>query len=285
MNIQSFFKCNLRSAILLSLTYVAIGCGGTTDDTDDNPVDNPIDDGGSPGDDTVTLHDAFAEFDTDNVSIYLDGTNVVIESNGLPNHTSPYWSSIERGARGREITENHPLYVEPTVTSLERMVPGNIDDFVGMYTLTVPANPSRADSSTATSLGPIGIAVSGSNIYNDEEGQNRPLDNAIGGLDYVGAHTGPSSYHYHLEPVAISHDDENLVGIMADGFFIYGRRDFETGTYPDDLDASGGHVGLTSYSDVPEYHYHIVNELYIEADSRSYVLFAGDYQGTPNAIQ
>ena len=82
MNIQTFFKCNLRSAILLSLTYVAIGCGGTTDDADDNlvdnPIDNPIDDDGSPGDDTVTLHDAFAEFDTDNVSIYLDGTNVCL---------------------------------------------------------------------------------------------------------------------------------------------------------------------------------------------------------------
>lgn len=281
MSIQSLIKSLTSNTSLLSFTLVLAACGGSSDDTSDDDIA----DGGGTDDDTIELHDAFAEFDTDNISIYLDGTDVVIESNGLPNHTSPYWSSVARGDRNGEVTEDHPLFVEPTVTSLERMVPGNIDSFVGMYTLTVPTNPAIATSSTATSLGAIGISVSGSMIYNDEEGEGRAIDDAIGGLDYVGAHTGPSSYHYHLEPAAISEDDENLIGVIADGFFIYGRRCAATGTYPDDLDASGGHTSLTQHNTVAEYHYHIINDLYIDTNSRSYLLFAGDYQGTPNAVQ
>ncbi|MFD2824029.1 YHYH protein [Lacinutrix iliipiscaria] len=238
------------------------------------------------------LHAAFAEFDEDNTDIMLSGTNVIIETNGLPNHTSPYWSNTtERCATppmggtictNSDTTVNHPLFVEPTVTTHEMMAPGNIDDFNGAFSLTVSANPQLAASSTATGLGPIGISISGSVIYNDEEGPGVPLDSAVGSLDYTAAHTGPQSYHYHLEPKAWSDDDTELIGIISDGFFIYGRKCASTGTYPTDLDASGGHTSTTQHADEAEYHYHIQNELYL---GQFYILFPGDYQGTPNNIQ
>jgi len=238
-----------------------------------------------------TLHPAFAEFDKDNFNIYLDGDQVVIESNGLPNHTSPYWSNTTaRSATdpmGNTLTtpaaaQNHPLFVEPTVTSYGQMAPGNIDDFDGMYTLRVPTLPQLASSSSATGLGAIGIAISGSMIYNDEEGPNIPLDNAVGSLDYTAAHTGPQSYHYHLETKAWSEDDANLIGIMSDGFFLYGRKCSSTNDYPTDLDESGGHTGPTQHNAEGEYHYHIQNELYL---NEYYILFPGDLQGTPNDIR
>ena len=79
----------------------------------------------------------------------------------------------------------------------------------------------------------------------------------------------------------LSYDDQKLVGIMADGFLLYGRRDID-GTYPDDLDESGGHFGVTPHSDGEEvYHYHIVNEVYY---GTAIPLFAGPLQGTPNTI-
>jgi len=248
----------------------------------------PITDPGQP----AALHAAFAEFDTNHITVYLDGEEVVVESNGLPNHPSPYWSNTTERCttdpRGQSLctnsntTENHPLFVEPVVTSYEAMAPGNIDDFNGSYTLRVPASPSRASSSTSTGLGPIGIAVSGAMIYKDEEGPNVPLDNAIVSLDYTGAHTGPQSYHYHLEPKAWSNDDDKLIGLMADGFFLYGRKCYSTGTYPTDLDESGGHTSTTQHNADGEYHYHIQNETYL---NQYYILFPGNYQGTPNAIQ
>jgi hypothetical protein len=236
------------------------------------------------------LHSAFAEFSDDSFTIYLDGDEVVIESNGLPNHTSPYWSNTTARSTtdpmGNTLTtpaasQNHPLFVEPTVTSHGAMAPGNIDDFNGSYTLRVPASPSLANASSSTGLGAIGMAVSGSMIYNDEEGPNVPLDDAVPSLDYTAAHTGPQSYHYHLEPHAWSNDDDALIGIISDGFFIYGRKCNSTGDYPTNLDASGGHSSATQHNSSEEYHYHIQNDTYL---NQYYIIFPGNYQGTPNAI-
>lgn len=233
---------------------------------------------------TGELHAAFADFDDERFTIYIDGSEVVIETTGLPNHTSPYWSNTnERTLDGHTTpaaAEDHPLYVDPTVTSFDQMAPGNIDNFSGSYTLRIPVSPEKASNSSATGLGAIGFAVSGSVIYNDEEGPNVPLDNAVGSLDFSGAHTGPQSYHYHLEPKAWTDDDDKLVGIMSDGFFIYGRKDYD-GSYPSDLDASGGHFGPTIHNPDGEYHYHIQNDLYL---NQYYIIFPGDLQGTPNAI-
>ncbi|MEL6250449.1 MAG: YHYH protein [Bacteroidota bacterium] len=220
-----------------------------------------------PNTGTGSLHAAFAEFDEDNTTIYLDGSDVVVETNGLPNHTTPYWG------------QGHPLYVDPTVAT--NMTPTVITDRADLSgTLRVSSNPELASSPTSTNLGPIGIAVSGAYIYNDQEGGGA-LSSAIVSLDYTGGHIGPDLYHYHLEPEAFSLDDENLVGILSDGFFIYGRRCNSTGTYPTDLDASGGHVHQTQHGEGAEYHYHIQNELYI---NEYYIIFPGDYQGTPSRI-
>ena len=221
---------------------------------------------------TVTsLHSAFAEFDTDETTIYLSGADVVIETTGLPNHTTPYWS------------ESHALYVAPTVTSTGQMTPTRIDtsNRDNSSSVTVSTSPDLASATTATALGAIGVAVSGAYLYNDQEG-NGALDAAVGSLDYSGAHIGPTDYHYHLEPLAFSDDDDKLNGIISDGFFIYGRKCNSTGTYPMNLDASGGHMSLTQHTDIAEYHYHIINELY--ATTGRYIIFVGPYQGTPNAI-
>ncbi len=216
---------------------------------------------------------AFDEFNPDAVTVSFDGNEITIESNGMPNHTSPYWE------------EDHPLYIDPVVAL--RQTPGRIGGNRS-YTLTVPVAPELAATSTVTGLGAIGIAVTGVPIFNDLEGPNRPLEEEIAEtFDYAGAHNGPSGYHYHIESrdvpenTLLSFDDEKLVGIMSDGFLIYGRKDMD-GTYPTDLDESGGHFGETQHSNGEViYHYHIVNEIYF-ADI--YALFAGPLQGTPNTI-
>lgn len=234
-------------------------------------IDNTVQgNAGTPG----VLHDAYLWFDG-NVTVALDGFEVVIEATGRPDHTSPYWDP--GNASG--------LYVapDPAITDASRMSPGFIEEYNNLFTLRVPTSPGLATSSSSTSLGPVGLAVSGAPIFNDQEGPNVELAlGVISGFDRNGAHTGPSTYHYHLEPQAITNDDSELVGVIADGFFLYGRKCFSTGDYPDDLDISGGHFGQTQHSNgVDEYHYHIKNELYLSA---YYLLFPEDYQGTPNSI-
>lgn len=216
---------------------------------------------------------AFDEFNPEAVTISFDSDMITIESNGLPNHTSPYWDS------------SHPLHIDQVVG--DHVTPGTINS--RSFTLTVPTKPEKASTSSATGLGAIGISVTGAPIFNDEEGPNRALDiNTAMGFDYAGGHNGPSGYHYHIESsnvsenTTLSYDDEKLVGIMADGFLIYGRKCNATGDHPTDLDESGGHISLTQHSDEEEfYHYHIINEFYIS----SYILLFGvDLQGTPNTI-
>ncbi|WKN42755.1 YHYH protein [Tunicatimonas pelagia] len=254
------------SIILLGLSiYFFTSC-----DEDDDVTDN------SDPNDTGSINtplSAFDEFNSDAVTISFDGDEIIIESNGLPNHTSPYWEETE------------PLYIEPVVAT--RFTPGRIGGNRS-FVLTVPAAPEIASSSTATGLGPIGISVTGVPIFNDTEGENRPIEEGITEtFDYAGAHNGPSGYHYHAESADVpentmlSHDDEKLVGIMSDGFLLYGRREMD-GSYPTDLDESGGHFGVTQHSNGEEfYHYHIINEFYL---GNLIVLFGGDLQGTPNRI-
>ncbi|MAU16838.1 MAG: YHYH protein [Muricauda sp.] len=212
---------------------------------------------------TVTeLHAAFSAFNTDAVTIYLDGSEVVIETTGLPDHETVYWG------------EGHELYKEePDVAVTPSIMSSNNNATV----IRVDATPDLTGNQVDTQLNTIGIAVSGSSIFNDQEG-NGPLDEAAASLDWTGAHIGPGVYHYHLEPKAFTNDDDNLVGILLDGVFLYGRKCSSTGTYPTDLDISGGHYSATQYTDgEEEYHYHIINEVY--SNTGSYLAFAGPYQG------
>lgn len=222
---------------------------------------------------TPTPLSAFDDFNPDAVVFSFDGDEVTVESDGLPNHTSPYWSSTS------------DLHIDQVVG--DHLTPGTINS--GSFTVTLPLSPTKASSSSATGLGAIGISVTGAPIFNDQEGPNRPLDeNTALGFDYAGGHNGPSGYHYHIEAAnvpentSLSYNDAQLVGIMADGFLIYGRKCNSIADHPTDLDESGGHTSSTQHSDGEEfYHYHIINAYYIN----SYILlFAGDLQGTPSTI-
>ena len=243
------------SFLLLIICVGFIACSADSDD--DIGMD---DDAQEP--DATELNAAFTAFNTEATTIYLDGSKVVIETSGLPNHETVYWG------------EESNLYREENDVSL---TPTRITDRPQEATITVDASPNLTGNTIATELGIIGIAVSGSYVFNDQEG-NGPLDQAAGSLDWTGAHIGPSVYHYHLEPKAFSDDDDKLIGILLDGVFLYGRKCNSIGSYPSDLDVSGGHTTVTQYTDGDEeYHYHIINEVY--STTGSYLAFAGPYQG------
>lgn len=265
---KNIFKSSQAFSSIILLTFLCfVACSDDSNDSDDVGMEDPLSEG------TATPLSAFDEFNSEAVTISFDGDDITIETTGLPNHTSPYWE------------ETDPLYIAPVVAIAQ--TPGRIGGDRSL-SVTVSAKPELASSSSATGLGPIGIAVTGVPIFNDTEGPNRPIEEQIvETFDYAGAHNGPSGYHYHIESydvpenTVLSFDDEKLVGIMADGFLIYGRREMD-GSYPTDLDASGGHFGVTSHSNGVEiYHYHIINEFYLGS---IIALFAGDLQGTPSSI-
>lgn len=252
---------------MILFAVVLSSCGN--DEPDLMDPDDDIEDGSTA---VATPSAAFDEFNSSAVTISFDGDEITIQSNALPNHTSPYW------------TQNSDLYIDPIVALQSGMSPGNITE--SNYTLTVSSAPEIAASTTATGLGAIGISVSGVPIYNQSEGPTDVTESTASGFDWAGGHSGPTGYHYHIEardvgensPLTI--DDDGLLGILSDGFLIYGRKCNSTGTYPGDGDASNGHFSTTQHSDEAFYHYHIVNELYLNY----YLLFGVDLQGSPSVI-
>lgn len=242
-----------KTALLSALIIGFVACNSESE-TDSGTTDDVV----------TELHAAYGQFNTEATDIYVSsgGTKVTIETTGLPNHETVYYGV------------GHSLYRdEPNVQRTPSIISSNNN----ATTISVDATPNLTGSSVSTQLNTIGIAVSGASIFNDQEG-NGALSSAAASLDWTGAHIGPGVYHYHLEPKAFSNDDDNLVGILLDGVFLYGRKCNSTGNYPTGLDTSGGHIAATQYTNgVQEYHYHIINELY--STTGSYIAFAGPYKG------
>ena len=102
------------------------------------------------------LHAAFAAFNSEATTIYLDGSNVVIETTGLPDHETVYWG------------EGNVLYKEePDVDRTPSIMSSNNN----ATTIVVDATPNLTGSTVSTQLNTIGIAVSGASIFNDQEGE------------------------------------------------------------------------------------------------------------------
>ncbi len=165
----------------------------------------------------------------DNVNIsYLDNSFTFI-SNGIPNHARP--------------TE----YVLPKVGM---MMPTPTTAYVGAdptkaqnYNFTLPLNPTKSAKPTTTSLGAIGVTISGAVLFNPYEVDNQTiamLDNFtlknsqgedVAFLDSCHGHPTPrGQYHYHALPPCITRvvdavgGPSHLIGVAFDGFPIYGDR-------------------------------------------------------------
>ncbi len=197
------------------------------------------------------------------VAVNTWGDKLVIKSNGLPDHKTPYWGV------GNALYEDFPTGYHAN---------RNATMSAHNYTMTIAGKPNDATSKEETTLGPIGMALNGVPIFNDREGGNFPLDAlTITTFDFSGAHPGPAKdYHYHTTGRYTSQDDAKLIGFLRDGFPIYGRKD-TTGVYPT-LDSYGGHTGPTQDFPSGIYHYHASNVNYL--NTGYYVLKAGSFYGS-----
>lgn len=195
-----------------------------------------------PGD----LPKIFEKF-TDNVEIYRDGNNIVLSTDDIPNHPSPYFSRND----SRYTTPKAGMMVNPN-----RITGQN-------YTLRIPLNPQTASRPTDTNLDAIGIAVNGVVLFNQYAGRNRsggflPLEREIKTFDQYNGHPArQGNYHYHIEPVYLTAKDKTaLVGVALDGFPIYGPLNPD-GRQPSALDHCNGEFGPTPDHPQGIYHYHI----------------------------
>ena len=151
----------------------------------------------------------------------------------------------------------------------------------------VPITPAYSGAQTM-SMGTVGMSINGVFIYDSVAGNTDNIFTEGGSFDQCGGHPDTSScYHYHGEPYSISYQDDNLIGVMMDGFFVYGRNDSSTATgYTSTLGLTqpgsianiaangdnnsdglsgtattlykyGGHVGVPPIGGSSAFHYHL----------------------------
>lgn len=183
------------------------------------------------------------------VSYSISGSTVTFTTTDLPNHTSPYWDV------------SHPLYEAYSGTNTSwNQNPGSIGEQAITFTMTL--NPAEALNKRATPMGPIGISRNGVVFFNQYAAGGAPLTGEINSFDQWLGHPAMTQYHYHVEPAYLTttFGSDAFLGLLSDGFPVYGPLENGTTITNADLDDYHGHTSATS--DFPNgiYHYHITNE-------------------------
>lgn len=150
------------------------------------------------------------------------------------------------------------------------------------YSLNFPTTPTASPASMrGTAV--VGLALNGVPIYGNFAAPGDDIFEEALTFDRCGAHPQMAGkYHYHAEPYSISYDDNAFIGVMRDGYAIYGRRDAD-GSLPT-LDNAGGHTGTTPDSTTPVYHYHVnlqTSTTTGTAGEQQWFLTTGQFAGTP----
>lgn len=227
------------------LTLVSLlGCGSATEPSA-TPASVPAAAAATPSSTVAPagLPSMFTQFYGAQASV--EGSFVVLRATSVPDHTSPYFG------------QGNPGYEPP-----QAGMPVNPNRIVAQnMALRVPITPQIAASSSDTPLGVMGVAVNGVALFNQYAAGRSPLTGEIATFDrYHGHPQQTGMYHYHIEPVyLLAQGSSRLVGVLLDGFPVYGTRD-SGGSPPAGLDACNGHVGATPEFPQGLYHYHIVPE-------------------------
>lgn len=233
-------KFSQKIFITLVLIFFLLACSSDDDETSSTPATTDYD-----------ITNILSKYSGTGLSYQINGDNVTFTTQDLPNHTSPYWGV------------GHPLYEAYNGTNSNWNQNPNLITTRNI-TLTIPLHPSEATNKVATSLGPIGISRNGVVFFNQYAGpNNQALTNEINSFDqWLGHPQQQGTYHYHVDPTYLTttFGSDAFLGLLADGFPVYGSQENGTTITNADLDDYHGHVSATA--DFPDgiYHYHITSE-------------------------
>ncbi|AUP80793.1 YHYH protein [Flavivirga eckloniae] len=244
--------------LLIAIIFIACSNG------DDSVT--MVEDEEAPADTNYDITSILSKFEGTGLSYAINGNTVTFTTQNLPNHTSPYWPT------------NNPLYEAYNGTNSNWNInPNTIAEQNIVFTISL--NPAEASNKQATGLGAIGISRNGVVFYNQYAGPDQPLTNEIDSFDqWLGHPQRTGQYHYHIEPTYLTQQfgEDAFLGLLSDGFPVYGPVENGEIITNNDLDAYHGHT--TATADFPEgiYHYHITSQdPYINGNG---------YYGTPGNI-
>ena len=226
------------------------------------------------------------------VKLTYSKSSVLMQPTGIPNHPRDKYYAV-------------PISQDVVVPDSTTAKVVNDPTKAQTYKFTIPSTPKYSKSVTNTSLGSIGVMISGAVIYNPFEGDNKTVAMAnnftitdsdgitASFVDKCAGHPIPDmgAYHYHgLSSCVTAKVDKigkpsHVIGFALDGFPIYGDRDIKGKQLTaKNLDQCNG-----IYSATPEFPkgiYHYV--LLPTADARSSIacfhgeVDASQIQAMPN---
>ncbi len=246
-------KNSLKTLAIFAMAFGVINCSNSTE-----PVQTE-----TPS--TSDVPAVFKNF-TGNVKISVSGEFIVLQTDDLPNHPSPYFGAGDLRYEAYN-GSNLSFRLNPNRIATQNIV------------LRIPRNPKEASTHQNTSLGPIGIALNGVVLYNQFAAGNAPLTNEINSFDQYNGHPQQfGQYHYHVEPLYLTAKSGRaaLIGFLLDGFPVYGPQENGQSVGNADLDQYHGHFLATPEYPNGIYHYHITDDApYING---------GRYYGTPGSV-
>ena len=206
------------------------------------------------------------------VKLTYSKSSVLMQPTGIPNHArDPYYAVPNAGVVVPDATTAN-IIKDPTKAQT--------------YNFTIPTTPKYSSKVTNTSLGSIGVMISGAVLYNPFEGDgktvamanNFTITNSAGitasFVDKCAGHPTPNNgaYHYHGLPNCVTAKVDktgkpsHIIGFALDGFPIYGDRDTKGKQITaKNLDQCNGVISATPEFQKGIYHYVLLGT----ADARS----------------
>lgn len=212
-------------------------------------VDEPAASGPDPGDISVLqslfYHDASVTFD-------IGEEFITITTTDEPDHKSMYYDQSNSLYEAYSEPENPDFKQNPNNIVAQNIV------------FKVPRFPSESPNKTSTALGPFGVSVNGVVFFNQQAAPGDDILDELNTFDqYEGHPTGDGTYHYHIEPVWLTETlgSDKFLGVLMDGFPVYGPVEYGVTLTNDDLDEYHGHSHATEEFPDGIYHYHVTEEL------------------------
>ena len=226
------------------------------------------------------------------VKLTYTSNSVVMEPDGIPNHPRDAYYAVPK---------SQDVVVPDATTAVVIKDPTKAQT----YKFTIPSTPKYSTKVTKTSLGSIGVMISGTVLYNPYEGDNKTpamannftITDANGitasFVDKCTGHPTPNqgAYHYHglsscvTAKVDTKGKPSHVIGFALDGFPIYGDRDIKGKQLTaKNLDACNGILSATPEFPKGIYHYVLLGTADVRSSIACFhgVVDASQIQAMPN---
>ncbi|MDF3820500.1 YHYH protein [Leptospira sp. 96542] len=208
----------------------------------------------------------------------VSGSTYILRSQNIPNTKSFYFGSsspmYEALPSGHKSAGNNQIQAQCLVYSIP----------------SVPTVKTGAKTSTQAGYVSVGITTNGLAIFNNAAAPPDTLAAEVTTFDNFNGHPQNTGvYHHHALPKNLSDEtngDANLLGILLDGYAVYGEK-CDNGTQnpgddtvPNNLDSNHGHTTTTVHFTTATYHYHYT----LDNTATIKTLIGGSFHGTPGTV-